>query len=47
LDTVGRAVSKLAAIAPAVIDCEAISIRIARLVGSAIAWNTSRLRFIV
>src|SRR5690606_8464551 len=47
LDTVGRAVSKLDAIAPAVIDCEATNRSMLLLVGSAIAWNTSRRRFIM
>jgi hypothetical protein len=37
LETVGRAVSKRAAMAPAVIDSVASKRRIARLVGSAIA----------
>jgi len=46
-ETVGRAVSKFAAIAPAVRDCVATSNSIALLVGSAIAWNTSRLKFIM
>jgi hypothetical protein len=44
---VGRAESKLAAIAPAVIDCAATNRSMALLVGSAIAWNTSLLKFIV
>jgi hypothetical protein len=36
-ETVGLAVSKFEAMAPAVSDCEASSISIARLLGSAIA----------
>jgi hypothetical protein len=36
-DTVGLAVSKFEAIAPAVIDCEATNISMALLVGSAMA----------
>jgi hypothetical protein len=47
LETVGLAVWKLAAIAPAVMDWEATNRRMALLVGSAMAWNTSRLKFIV
>jgi hypothetical protein len=46
LETVGLAVLKFAAMAPAVIDCDATSRIIARRVGSAIAWNISRLNFI-
>src|SRR5690606_39754936 len=45
LDTVGLEESKLEAIAPAVMDCEASSSRMARRVGSAMAWKTSLLSF--
>jgi hypothetical protein len=47
LETVGLAVSKFDAIAPAVIDWLATNNNIALLVGSAIAWKTSRLMFIM
>gem|GEM_PF-3736377 len=46
-ETVGLAVLKLAAIAPAVMACEVRRSNIALLVGSAIAWKTSRLKFIL
>ena len=46
-ETVGLAVSKLAAMAPAVIAWEATSSRMALLVGSAIAWKTSLRKFIM
>jgi hypothetical protein len=46
-ETVGLAVSKFEAIAPAVIDCEATNSSIALRVGSAMAWNTSRRKFIM
>ncbi|EOQ95010.1 hypothetical protein LEP1GSC195_0751 [Leptospira wolbachii serovar Codice str. CDC] len=47
METVGRLVSKWEAIVPAVIDWVATSKRMALLVGSAIAWNTSLLKSIV
>jgi hypothetical protein len=46
-EMVGLAVLKLAAIAPAVRDCEANRSSIDLLVGSAIAWKTSLLKFIM
>jgi len=43
---VDLALSNLSAMAPAVIVCDASSNKIALLVGSAIAWKTSRLKII-
>jgi hypothetical protein len=47
LEIVDLALSKLSAIVPAVIVCEARRSRIDLLVGSAIAWKMSRLNIIV
>ena len=44
---VGLEASKFSAIAPAVMLCEVSIINIARLVGSAMAWNMSLLNFIM